>query len=632
MSDPRHNNQRAALKPLTERQNRITAMLLEKATFEVGRRQGSKLTGISKRGDNVSHLMPLNTSSLASLLTPSFGMAIPPMDNNISTTSYLKIPSIEASNLDEDKPMCRTESSGTSWSTGGISIDSGCFCSAGSTTESCTHAPLEDAFKGLPIPLKSQDFDFTESIPWNAELTEAFEDYQNLDLSQFPHILAQRPDPKSQSALPLSTDPSDCGYSRETSEDSVETYCSSDQASSSSAVAERRKHHLVAQLMARLQEWFEVALKRHGVQNGQSTSSGSPTPVIIAPGRIGESSNSQNKRKHQGSDSDDEFGEDDETPDRAQKKRKGSVDIETRYVCPFFKHNRERYKTSHWKSCCWPGWTSVHRVKEHIYRRHRLPRFRCNRCRQDLKSAFNLNEHLRADTICERQSEEPEEEGINEEQERLLRIRKRKNGKARQVTEEEKWVEMYKILFPDDDPVPSPYPELCSLQIEQPEQDIEQAGANLLDSFEDYARREFSVRMRPRIENLVDGLMEQTFTSQTITDIATNVLKDIMESFRKGKRKPDRGYSVSRRRRSPSRSPNPQEIPAESSPQVPQEIHNFETEPYPNLEFDLDEILNSLDANQSLELGRWGIEDEGMKAFNHFGLQVEQYKYSKANA
>ncbi|KAI1012544.1 hypothetical protein LB504_008236 [Fusarium proliferatum] len=611
MSDSRHNDQRAALKPLTEQQNRIIAMLLEKATFEVGRRQGSKLTGISKQGDNVCHLMPPNTSSLASLLTPSFGMAIPPMENKISTTTYPKIPSIEASNLDDDKPMCRTESSGTSWSTGGISIDSGCFCSAGSTTESCTHAPLEDASRGFPIPLKSQDFDFTESIPWNAELTEAFEDYQNLDLPQFSYILAQGPDPKSQSALPVSTDPSDCGYSRETSEDSVETYCSSDQASSSSAVAERRKHQLVAQLMARLQEWLEVALKRHGVQNGQSTSSGSHTPVITAPGRSGESSNSQNKRKHQGSDSDDEFGEDDETPDRAQKKRKGSIDIETRYVCPFFKHNRERYKTSHWKSCCWPGWTSVHRVK------------------QDLKSAFNLNEHQRADTICQRQIEEPEEEGINEEQERLLRIRKRKSGKARQVTEEEKWVETYKILFPDDDPVPSPYPELCPLQIEQPEQDIEQAGANLLDSFEDYARREFSVRMRPRIENLVDGLMEQTFTSQTITDIATNVLQDIMESFRKGKRKPGiGGYSLSRRRRSPSRSPDPQ--PAESSHQVPREIHNFETEPYPNLEFDLDEILNSLDANQYLELGRWGIEDEGMKTFNHFGLQVEQY--SKANA
>ncbi|KAF5715569.1 hypothetical protein FMUND_6798 [Fusarium mundagurra] len=616
MSDSRHNDQPAALKPSTDQQSRIMEMLLEKATFEVGRRQGSRLTGISKQGDNASHLIPPNTSNLASLSTPSFGVVIPPMKNNISATAYTKIPSIEASNLDEDKPMCRTESSGTSWSTGGISIDSGCFCSAGSKIESCTHAPSEDTFRGFPIPLKPEDFDFPEPIPWDG-LPDIFQNHANLDLSQlFSYVTALEPDPESQPALPASTDPSDCGYSRETSEDSVETHWSSDQASSSSAVAERRKHQLMVQLMARLQEWLEVALKRHGVQNGQSTSNGNPTPVITASGGSGESSNNQNKRKHQRSDSDDEFGEDDETPDRTQKRgRKSSVDIETRYVCPFFKHNREKYKTSHWKSCCWPGWTSIHRVK----------------CRQDLKSAFNLNEHQRADTICERQSEGAEEEGINEEQERLLRVRKRKNGKARQVTEEEKWVEMYKILFPDDDPVPSPYPELCPLQFEQPEQDIEQAGPNLLDSFEDYARREFSRRMRPRVENLVEGIFEQTLTSQTITDIATNVLQDIMESFRKGKRKPDPpGYSVWRRRRSPSRSPDPQEIPAVSSPQVPQEVHNFATEPYPNLEINIDEILNSLDANQSLELERWGIEDEGMNTFNHFGLQVEQY--SKANA
>ncbi|KAF5596305.1 hypothetical protein FPANT_4393 [Fusarium pseudoanthophilum] len=572
MSDSRHNDPPAALKPLTEQQSRIMDILLDKATFEVGRRQGSRLTGISKQGDNASHLMPPNTSNLASLATPSLGVAIPPMKNNISTTVCTKIPSIEASNLDEEKPMCRTESSETSWSTGGISVDSGCFCSAGSKIESCTHAPSEDTIRGLPIPLKPP-------IPQDGAFSEIFETCANLDLSRFfSYVTALEPGSESQPALPASTDPSDCGYSRETSEDSVETYWSSDQASSSSAVAERRKHQLVFQLMARLQEWLEVALKRHGVQNGQSASSGDPTSVVTASGRSGESSNNQSKRKHQGNDSDDEFRENDETPDRTQKRRrKGSVDVETRY---------------------------------------------------DLKSAFNLNEHQRADTICERQSEGPEEEGINEEQERLLRVRKRKNGKARQVTEEEKWVEMYRILFPDDDPVPSPYPELCPLQ---PEQEDELPGTNVLDSFEDYARREFARRMLPRVQNLVDENIEQTLASQRITDIATNVLQDIMESFRKGKRKPSREFSISnRRRRSPSRSPRPEEMPAVSSLQVPREIHNFATGSYPNLEIDIDEILNSLDANPSLELGRWGIEDEGMNTFNHFGLQVEQY--SKANA
>ncbi|EXK93781.1 hypothetical protein FOQG_04985 [Fusarium oxysporum f. sp. raphani 54005] len=533
--------------------------------------------------------------------------------------------SIEASDSDENKKMCRTESSETSWSTGGVSTDSGCFCSAFNTNESCTHVPSEEVYGSW--------FDFSDPanlLPlrpdqWIAELYGSQQNPQAVYSSQVCGSPTLESVPETRVSLPASSGPSDCGYSRETSADSAETCWSSDQASSLSAVTERKKHQLVVQIIARLQEWLEVMLRRHGAQNGQTASSSGSTPVVGAPSRAGEPSNSQNRRKRQRSGSDDGFGEDDKTPDRTQKKRgKTSDSTETRYVCPFFKHNREKYKTSQWKSCCWPGWTSVHRVKEHLYRRHMLPKFRCNRCRQDLKSAFNLNEHQRADTICQRQSEEPEEEGIDEEQERLLRVRKRKNGKASQVAEEEKWVEMYKILFPHDDPIPSPYPELCPLQ---PEQDTEHPGANVLDSFEDYARREFSRRMRPRIESLVDGILEQTLTSQTITDVANNVLQGIMESFRESQSQetcqPDS-------QKSPSRSPSPHGLPVESSNRVPQEIHTSETGPYSNLEIDLDEILNSLDANQSLEFERWGIEDEGINTFNHFGLHVEQY--NKANA
>lgn len=269
-----------------------------------------------------------------------------------------------------------------------------------------------------------------------------------------------------------------------------------------------------------------------------------------------------------------------------------------------------------------------------------LPKFRCNRCRQDFKSAFNLNEHQRADNICQRQNEDFAEEGINEEQERLLRIRKRKNGKSRQVAEEEKWVDMYKILFPDDDPIPTPCkltplntqsrsnmfsdPELCHLQ---PDQEIELPRANVLDSFEDYARREFSRRMRPRMESLVDGILEQALTSQTITDVANNVLQGIMESFRESQ---NQEACQPESQKSPSRSPSPQRMPVDSSTRVRQSSHTFEGGPYSNLEIDLDEILNSLDANQSFDFERWGAEDEGTNTFHPFTLQVEQY--NKANA
>jgi hypothetical protein len=306
MSDPRHNDQRAAMNLLTEQESSILAVFWK--------------------------------------------------------NSHVPIASIETSDSDENKPMCRTESSDTSWSTGGVSTDSGCFCSAGSTGEICTHAPLEEVFPS--IPLASEDFQFPEFIPLSGELSQSFQNYQDFDPFQFGDMPALKPVHEPHFSLPESPDPSDCAYSREISEDSVETCWSSDQASSSSAVTEKKKHQLVVQLMARLQEWLVVTLRRHGARNGQSASSSSSTPVVTAASRSGESSNTQNWRKRRRSGSDDGFGEDDKTPDRTQKKRgKPSDAIETRYVCPFFKHNREKYKTSQWKSCCWPGWTSVHRVK-----------------------------------------------------------------------------------------------------------------------------------------------------------------------------------------------------------------------------------------------------------------------------
>ncbi|RKL29643.1 hypothetical protein BFJ72_g11843 [Fusarium proliferatum] len=408
--------------------------------------------------------------------------------------------------------------------------------------------------------------------------------------------------------------------------DSLGSSSGTDIAPSMSAIIERRKGHTLDLLMARLQGWLNSTLRERGGSDEQGSSEvpqSSATRVLNYLGQIPDRPPTQKRRRE---DSDDEYNENnDGEPDRNQRETWTMPEpTEMRYVCPFFKHNRERYQTSQWKSCCWPGWTSVYRVKEHLYRRHILPKFRCNRCRQDFKSASNLNEHQRADNICQRQNEDLAEEGINEEQERLLRIRKRKNGKSRQVTENEKWVDMYKILFPDDNPVPTPYPELCHLQ---PEQEVELPRANVLDSFEDYARREFSRRMRPRMESLVDGILGQALTSETITDVANNVLQGIMESFRENQNQEtcQPGFQ-----KSPSRGPSPQRMPIDGSIQVPQSRHTFEDGPYSNLEIDLDEILNSLDSNQSFDFGQWGAEDEGTNTFHTFALQVEQY--NEANA
>ncbi|KAF5628439.1 hypothetical protein F52700_8173 [Fusarium sp. NRRL 52700] len=593
MSDPSHNEDQ------WEQERSFIAKFWENPPSEGGTEQIPKIKCISNHRERVSHFVPPSyIGDWVKKPMASINTSIASTGSDIETSLCAKIPSIEVSNLDKDKPMCRTESSGTSWSTGGISMDSGCFCSLANSVESCPHAPLEDA-ESLPVNFDLANMLLPETTQWIAELYESQRNTQAVYSSQVCGSPTLESVPEAIVSLPASSGPSDSGYSRETSADSAETCWSSDQASSSSAVTERKKHQLVVQIIRRLQEWLEVMLRRHGGHHGQAVSSSGSTPVVGAPSRAGESSNSENRRKRQRSGSDDDFGEDDKTPDRTQKKRgKTSDSAETRYVCPFFKHNRDKYKTSQWKSCCWPGWTSVHRV--------------------------NLNDHQRGDTICQRQNEEVEEEGINEEQEKLLRVRKRRNGKARQVTEEEKWADMYKILFPGDDPVPSSYPELCPLQ---PGQESELSGANVLDSFEDYARREFSRRMRLRIEGLVDGILEQTLTSQTITDVANNVLSGIMESFRESQ---SQETCQQESQKSPSRSPSPHGLPVESSNRVPQEIHAYEVGSYSNLVIDLDEILNSLDANQSMEFERWEIEDEDINTFHPFGLQFEQY--SKANA
>ncbi|POS80000.1 hypothetical protein DHEL01_v201606 [Diaporthe helianthi] len=61
------------------------------------------------------------------------------------------------------------------------------------------------------------------------------------------------------------------------------------------------------------------------------------------------------------------------------KKAKGDEAEVKRLACPFFKRNPHRYKDQ--GKCVGPGWLTVHRLKEHLYRRHMLPIY-CYRCRE----------------------------------------------------------------------------------------------------------------------------------------------------------------------------------------------------------------------------------------------------------
>ncbi|KAK0636746.1 hypothetical protein B0T17DRAFT_89192 [Bombardia bombarda] len=137
--------------------------------------------------------------------------------------------------------------------------------------------------------------------------------------------------------------------------------------------------------------------------------------------------------------------------DSAKRSRVGSPQYEAdsrRFACPFYRRNPKKHLKH--RSCAGPGWPSVHRVKEHLYRNHALP-IHCNRCGLTMETDGQLRSHQRQAEGCKVCLIDLPE-GFDKEQEKELR--KRKPGE----TEEERWYGVYKVLFPDEDGdlVPSP--------------------------------------------------------------------------------------------------------------------------------------------------------------------------------
>lgn len=98
----------------------------------------------------------------------------------------------------------------------------------------------------------------------------------------------------------------------------------------------------------------------------------------------------------------------------------------------------------------WRGTDSESR--EHVYRKHRLPQFKCNRCCCEFQNSTQLADHQRLEVPCNIRLQ-GQQDGVNEEQILALRSRKKSKGNT---PESEKWTKMYKIIFPDDELIPSP--------------------------------------------------------------------------------------------------------------------------------------------------------------------------------
>ncbi|GKU04515.1 hypothetical protein FLAG1_06064 [Fusarium langsethiae] len=126
-----------------------------------------------------------------------------------------------------------------------------------------------------------------------------------------------------------------------------------------------------------------------------------------------------------------------------------------KFACPFFKHSPNKFIGE--RSCCGPGWINVQRVKEHIFRRHRAPEFQCARCLTEFEHHSQLDDHRRSTVACEVRDKPSAPLHVDEGTMQLLKQRKKSSSP---LTEKDKWDTVYKIIFPNDTQIPSPYYEL----------------------------------------------------------------------------------------------------------------------------------------------------------------------------
>jgi hypothetical protein len=88
--------------------------------------------------------------------------------------------------------------------------------------------------------------------------------------------------------------------------------------------------------------------------------------------------------------------------------------------------------------------------REHLYRRHRVP-IQCKRCWLPFKTQAALDAHLTVVDICALSPGHPAE-GLTLDLEKKLKSRKKASPDQ---TEEQRWREIYGLLFPNE-VVPNP--------------------------------------------------------------------------------------------------------------------------------------------------------------------------------
>ncbi|KAL1843956.1 hypothetical protein VTJ49DRAFT_6360 [Mycothermus thermophilus] len=200
-------------------------------------------------------------------------------------------------------------------------------------------------------------------------------------------------------------------------------------------------------------DWDTLIRQCMGGRAGHLTQQGQNASGRVRKGTSGLGPN-KGLRPHGGPFRQDDEDDDEEgdmyRPPSSQSKR--SPDGVKRFACPFRKHDPTTYNIHDHEVCAVRSWTTISRLKEHLYRRHY--RVHCQRCKRTFGSTKELEDHEMSVVRCD-VVDMPPPSDITAHQEKALKSRKHT---TRRQSDKEKWRDIYRLLFPDEE-VPSPYPE-----------------------------------------------------------------------------------------------------------------------------------------------------------------------------
>ncbi|KAI8304666.1 hypothetical protein K4K61_005981 [Colletotrichum sp. SAR11_59] len=199
-------------------------------------------------------------------------------------------------------------------------------------------------------------------------------------------------------------------------------------------------------------------------------------------------------------------------------------------ACPYLKHDPKTYGQR--RGCRGASFTSTHRLKQ---------KPNCPRCRTTFSAEAEVREHLKSQSLCE-VLEGVSVEGFDEVQEKQLKSKKR--GRVVK-SEQDKWREIYRILFPDSSEIPDP---LYNLAFD----DTTPTGAAQTDHqdaeaiFKQPVPRKLEEETLSLMEDAVGGQLN-TKKRRKIMDVCKDFAIKMLRSPRKGKGSATRSKELARK-------------------------------------------------------------------------------------